>query len=86
MATRRREPNSDEPNAASFTVVVEQLRSEFRVLGEALAAYRDEMRAGFASVHRRFTHVDEELAVVKAVLQTTRDIKEPQERREGAQE
>ena len=50
-------PTGD-PTSADFTVVLEDLRSNFLVFGEALQVMREEMGQRFEQVDRRFEHVD----------------------------
>jgi hypothetical protein len=76
---------------AGFTVVLEDIRSQFRVFGEALQGIRETMDARFGAVDSRFDAVDRrfdavearadrtdgELALVKvAVLENNRELKE----------
>ena len=49
------------PDAHGFTVVLEDLRGQFQVFGEALQGLRDRVEARFASV-------DRELGLVTSVL------------------
>ena len=46
----RRETESSAPTAQAFTVVLEDLRSQFKVFGEALTGLRQEMTGEFAAV------------------------------------
>jgi hypothetical protein len=79
MAARKKEDA-----LAGFTVVLEDIRSQFRVFGEALQGIRETMDARFDAVDRRFDAVDAradrtdgELALVKvAVLENNRELKE----------
>ena len=82
MAARKKEDA-----LAGFTVVLEDIRSQFRVFGEALQGIRETMDARFGAVDSRFDAVDRrfdaveradgELALVKvAVLENTRELKE----------
>ena len=50
-------PTGD-PTSADFTVVLEDLRSNFLVFGEALQVMREEMGQRFEQVDRRFEQVD----------------------------
>jgi hypothetical protein len=78
MAARRKEDA-----LAGFTVVLEDIRSQFRLFGEALQGIRETMDARFDAVDRRFNAVDAradrtdgELALVKvAVLENNRELK-----------
>jgi hypothetical protein len=82
MAARKKEDA-----LAGFTVVLEDIRSQFRVFGEALQGIRETMDARFDAVDRRFDAVDAradrtdgELALVKvAVLENNRELKELRE-------
>jgi chromosome segregation ATPase len=56
VATRKKKPES--PSANEFTVVLEEMRSQFKVFGEALFGFREQMEASFAEVHERFEQVD----------------------------
>jgi hypothetical protein len=79
MATRKKagDGGAEPPDAGSrdqFTVVVEDLRSQFKVFGEGLRV-NENMAAGFERVDRsfervdrRFERVDRELGIVKAEL------------------
>jgi hypothetical protein len=79
MAARKKEDA-----LAGFTVVLEDIRSQFRVFGEALQGIRETMDARFGAVDRRFDTVDAradrtdgELALVKvAVLENNRELRE----------
>src|ERR1700722_10844229 len=86
MAARKKEHA-----LAGFTVVLEDIRSQFRVFGEALQGIRETMDARFGAVDCRFDAVDRrfdavearadrtdgELALVKvAVLENSRELKE----------
>src|SRR5580704_7697763 len=53
MAARKKEDA-----LAGFTVVLEDIRSQFRVFGEALQGVRETMDARFDAVDRRFDAVD----------------------------
>ncbi|MGH7270377.1 MAG: hypothetical protein ACREJ3_08085 [Polyangiaceae bacterium] len=72
------------PGAREFTVVVEEMRGQFKVFGEALQGLRGEVVSGFEEVHRRFEevhrrfeHVDHELGLVKAaVIEHGRELRE----------
>jgi septal ring factor EnvC (AmiA/AmiB activator) len=46
------------PTSADFTVVLEDLRSNFAVFGEALQVVREEMGQRFEQVDRRFEQID----------------------------
>jgi hypothetical protein len=52
--------------AREFTVVVEDMRSQFNVFGEALQGLAQQMSAGFAQVDARFAQVDARFAQVDA--------------------
>ncbi len=51
-------PTKTPQNGHAFAVVVEEIRGQFRVFGEALAGLRDEMSRRFDEVDRRFHEVD----------------------------
>jgi hypothetical protein len=66
MATRKSAPK----NGHAFTVVLEQLRGDFRVFGEALAGFRE-------AVDRRFDRVEGDIQFLKtAVTEHTRLLKD----------
>jgi chromosome segregation ATPase len=46
------------PDAHGFTVILEDLRAQFMVFGEALQSLREHMDARFEQVDRRFEQVD----------------------------
>jgi hypothetical protein len=72
MAARKKEDA-----LAGFTVVLEDIRSQFRVFGEALQGIRETMDARFDAVEARADRTDGELALVKvAVLENNRELKE----------
>jgi len=50
------------PTGAEFTVVLEDLRSQFKVFGESLEGLREEMHSRFEQVDARFAQVDARLA------------------------
>jgi hypothetical protein len=53
MATRRGKPaKRASAGAHEFTVVVEEMRSQFKVFGEALQGMREQMAEGFDRVDR----------------------------------
>ena len=54
----RKTPDSSPQNGHAFAVVVEEIRGQFRVFGEALAGLREEMGRRFDEVDRRFHEVD----------------------------
>ncbi len=62
MAGRKKSPRVSPPpppdGERAFAVVVEQLRGDFKVFGEALGGLRQQMNDGFAAVDRRFEQVD----------------------------
>jgi hypothetical protein len=65
------------PGAAEFTVVLEDLRAQFKVFGEALAGVREEFGQRFDAVEGRLGSVEGELALVKvAVLENRREIRD----------
>jgi hypothetical protein len=66
VASRKKRPTVRSPTLArGFSVVVEELRLQFKVFGEALGALRDEVAAGFEQVDRRFEQVDHRLGKVE---------------------
>jgi hypothetical protein len=56
--TARRRAADREPEHHGFTVVLEEMRGQFRVFGEALQGLREHMDARFAQVETRFERVD----------------------------
>ena len=69
MAARKKAPSTSAPGGEhTFAVVVEQLRGEFKVFGEALGGLRQQMTDGFEAVDRRFARVEHELGEVKRDL------------------
>jgi hypothetical protein len=65
MATKKKSGRS--PSAArGFAVVVEEMRSQFKVFGEALQGLCERVDAGFAQVDVRFAQVDARFAQVDA--------------------
>jgi chromosome segregation ATPase len=78
MVTRKKKSSSlvSRPSAArGFSVVVEELRSQFAVFGEALTALRDQVASGFAETERRFEQVDREIGHVSRELgQVNREV------------
>jgi hypothetical protein len=73
-------------DAGAFVVVLETLRGDFKVFGEALADVKAEVRADISSlrteVHAGFERVDRELALVKsAVLEHGRELREIRDRK-----
>ncbi len=54
----RRTPNKKSQNGHAFTVVLEEMRGQFRVFGEALSGLREEM-------NRRFDRVEGDIGVMK---------------------
>jgi hypothetical protein len=47
-----------QPNGHAFTVVLEDLRSQFRVFGEALQGLQQNMAQQFAEMNARFEQID----------------------------
>ena len=72
------------PDDRAFAVVLEGVRSDFKVFGESLAAFRDEVRCELQDVHRQFQgvhgrleRVEHELVLLKEVaLEHGRELKE----------
>ena len=61
----------------AFAVVVEQLRGDFKVFGEALGGLRQQMTDGFERVDRELGDVKRDLAEVKRDLgEVKRDLDE----------
>ncbi len=66
-----------ERDVRSFAVVLEDIRAQFGVFGEALQGLREQMEARFEAVDRRFDRTDHELGLVKtAVLENSRQLRE----------
>ena len=78
MAGRRKGPPMPPPDGVrAFAVVVEQLRGEFRVFGEALGGLRQEMTDGFAEIKRDLGEVRVDLGLVKSAATThSRELRE----------
>ena len=78
MAGRRKGPPMPPPDGErAFAVVVEQLRGEFRVFGEALGGLRQEMTDGFAEIKRDLGEVRVDLGLVKSAATThSRELRE----------
>jgi len=57
--TKRSSRASGAPPDAPFTVILEELRSQFRVFGEALQGMREHMDQRFEQVDQRFEQVDQ---------------------------
>ena len=53
------------PSAHEFTVVLEDIRSNFKVFGESLGDLRQEVRAGFKAVDERFAQVDRRFEAIE---------------------
>ena len=69
MADLEKGPPMPPPDGErAFAVVVEQLRGEFKVFGEALGGLRQQMTDGFAAVDRRFERVERELGEMRVDL------------------
>jgi len=69
MAGRKKGPPMPPPDGERvFAVVVEQLRGEFKVFGEALGGLRQQMTDGFAAVDRRFERVEHEIGEMRVDL------------------
>jgi hypothetical protein len=90
MATRKKKPRgggTEPPDSGSrdpYTVVLEDLRSQFKVFGEGLQAVDGKVdrldrrvTSGFERVDRGFDRVDRELGLVKvALLDHGRELRE----------
>jgi predicted nucleic acid-binding Zn-ribbon protein len=67
VAARRKKPVAPAAgDAGAFAVVVETLRGDFRVFGEALTGLRGEVADLRGEVHAGFERVDRELTSVRA--------------------
>jgi hypothetical protein len=63
--------------ARHFSVIVEDLLSQFKVFGEALQGLRENMALGFDGIDGRFDGIDHEILLLKdASLTHTRELKE----------
>jgi hypothetical protein len=63
-AVRKKKPRAPRPSAAQqFSVVVEDVRSQFKGFGEALQGLRSEVAAGFDDVRAEFASVRAEVAL-----------------------
>lgn len=49
----------------AYTVVLEEIRHNFKAFGEGLNGLRDEMRSGFKEVHQRLDRVELDISVIK---------------------
>jgi hypothetical protein len=62
VAKKKPDPSrAGQPDAHTFTVVLEDLRAQFGVFGEALEGLREQMNVRFDAVDRRFEGVDRRL-------------------------
>jgi hypothetical protein len=69
MAGRKKGPSVPAPDGArAFTVVVEQLRGEFKAFGEALGGLRQQMTDGFERVEQELGDVKRDVAEMKVDL------------------
>src|SRR5262249_43904913 len=94
--SRPRKPSAPKaPGAHEFMVLVEDMRSQFKVFGEGLHGLRENMERRFDEVDKRFEAVDKrfdavdrrferlegEVSLVKtAVLETSADVRRLDER------
>jgi hypothetical protein len=79
LAPRKKTSGGTSPrtSAREFAVVLEDVRSQFKVFGEAFLGLRDQMTAGFEQVDRRFEQVDGEIGLLKAaVIEQSRELRE----------
>ena len=92
MAARKKKPSGlASAGAHEFAVVIEEIRGQFKVFGEALHGFRDSVDQRFEridqrferidqrfdQVDRRFDRVDQDIALLKsAVLEHGRELKE----------
>jgi chromosome segregation ATPase len=81
MAGRKKGPPKSPPPTGdgerAFAVVVEQLRGEFKVFGEALGGLRQQMTDGFARVDRELGEIRRDVGEVKQDLaEVKRDVGE----------
>ena len=59
-----------------FVVVLEALRGDFRVFGDALQSFREDVDARLQQVDARFDQVDNDIGLLKsAVVENTRELK-----------
>jgi hypothetical protein len=90
MATRRKKTAGNSDRARGFTVVVEEMRAQFKVFGEHLRSLDDKVTvlddkvtAGFAQVDVRFARVEHEIGLLKiAVIEQGRELKKKVDRDE----
>jgi hypothetical protein len=69
MSDRRKGPPVPQPNGErAFAVVVEQLRGEFKVFGEALGGLRQQMTGGFDEVRGDVAELKHDMREVKRDL------------------
>ncbi len=70
-------PHDAREGERAFAVVVEQLRGEFKVFGEALGGLRQQMTDGFERVDREIGEVKRDLVEVKRdLVEVKRDLVE----------
>ncbi len=70
-------PHDAHEGERAFAVVVEQLRGEFKVFGEALGGLRQQMTDGFERVDREIGEVKRDLVEVKRdLVEVKRDLVE----------
>ena len=75
MAARKKKPSTAATRgrarppggAHEFAVVVEELRGQFQVFGEALHSFREHVDSRFDAVDRRFDRVEGEITLLKQV-------------------
>ena len=80
MGARKKKPKDE----SSFTVVLEDLRSQFKVFAEALQGLEEKVDRGFAAVDARFAAVDARFGQIDArferneaaVLENSREIRD----------
>ena len=71
--TKRSSRASGAPPDAPFTVILEELRSQFRVFGEALQGMREHMDQRFEQVDQRFEQVNQRFEQVDRQLVTVNE-------------
>jgi hypothetical protein len=77
MMTGRKKGPPAPDGARAFAVVVEQLRGEFKVFGEALGGLRQQMTEGFADVRRDIGELKHDVTVLKHdMVDVKRDLAE----------
>lgn len=49
----------------ALSVILEEMRHNFKAFGEALIGLSDEMRSGFKEVHQRLDRVELDITIIK---------------------